>query len=277
MVQGSEDDAAIVRLVLRTPADAVETVALVGKGICFDSGGHNLKPAKYMLAGMHEDMAGSAVVLGILLAATRPPPAACHRRLAGPGPQRHLRRRHRQGISSPPSTEPPSRSSTPTPRAAWSWLDALALAVRDDPDLVIDFATLTGSMVTALGTATPGVLTEDAGGWRRRRWRPGGWPASGSAPFPWTTITKANWRARWPTSAMHPGRRGRPYPGGPFPQALVGDLPWLHVDLAAAAPQGRFGAIGSDQTGLASPGGWKFLTERLQPRNPGYPGSNPAT
>jgi leucyl aminopeptidase len=40
-------------------------VALVGKGICFDTGGHNLKPARYM-AGMHEDMNGSAVALAIL-------------------------------------------------------------------------------------------------------------------------------------------------------------------------------------------------------------------
>ena len=45
-------------------------MALVGKGICFDTGGHNLKPARYMY-GMHEDMNGSAVALGIFLAATR--------------------------------------------------------------------------------------------------------------------------------------------------------------------------------------------------------------
>ena len=45
-------------------------IALVGKGICFDTGGHNLKPAKYM-HGMHEDMNGSAVVLGIMAAASK--------------------------------------------------------------------------------------------------------------------------------------------------------------------------------------------------------------
>ena len=50
--------------------ERASTVALVGKGICFDTGGHNLKPARYM-QGMHEDMNGSAVALGILLAATR--------------------------------------------------------------------------------------------------------------------------------------------------------------------------------------------------------------
>jgi len=70
VAQGSHDeDAAIVHLRYRH-AKAKHTVALVGKGICFDTGGHNLKPARYM-HGMHEDMNGSAVVLGILLAATQ--------------------------------------------------------------------------------------------------------------------------------------------------------------------------------------------------------------
>src|SRR5262249_7656256 len=41
-----------------------------GEGICFDTRGHNVKPERYM-QGMHEDMNGSAVALGILLAATQ--------------------------------------------------------------------------------------------------------------------------------------------------------------------------------------------------------------
>jgi leucyl aminopeptidase len=70
VAQGSDErDAAIVHLQYRHP-QAKKTLALVGKGICFDTGGHNLKPARYM-QGMHEDMNGSAVALGILLAATR--------------------------------------------------------------------------------------------------------------------------------------------------------------------------------------------------------------
>jgi leucyl aminopeptidase len=70
VAQGStEDDAAIVHLKY-SPKNAKQKVALVGKGICFDTGGHNLKPARYM-HGMHEDMNGSAVALSILLAASK--------------------------------------------------------------------------------------------------------------------------------------------------------------------------------------------------------------
>ena len=70
VAQGSDpEDAAIVHLTYKHPK-AKQTVALVGKGICFDTGGHNLKPSRYM-HNMHEDMNGSAVSLGILLAATQ--------------------------------------------------------------------------------------------------------------------------------------------------------------------------------------------------------------
>ncbi len=64
VAQGSDsEDAGIVHL-QRSVKGSDKTVALVGKGICFDTGGHNLKPTRYMY-GMHEDMNGSAVALGI--------------------------------------------------------------------------------------------------------------------------------------------------------------------------------------------------------------------
>ena len=71
VAQGSpEPDAGILHLryVPRKKSNQ-GPLALVGKGICFDTGGTNLKPARHM-HGMHEDMEGSAVALGTLLALT---------------------------------------------------------------------------------------------------------------------------------------------------------------------------------------------------------------
>src|SRR5690606_38470853 len=59
--------AGIVRLRYRSPKSRKARLALVGKGICFDTGGINLKPHKAMYQ-MHEDMQGSAVAVGTLLA-----------------------------------------------------------------------------------------------------------------------------------------------------------------------------------------------------------------
>ncbi len=70
VAQGSaQDDAAIVRLRYTPPrARKARAIALVGKGICFDTGGMNLKSAKHM-HGMHEDMEGSFLARARHLAA----------------------------------------------------------------------------------------------------------------------------------------------------------------------------------------------------------------
>ncbi|MDX1519809.1 MAG: leucyl aminopeptidase family protein, partial [Gammaproteobacteria bacterium] len=60
-------DAGIVKLSYRPGKGKSRKLSLVGKGICYDTGGHSLKPPKYMF-GMHEDMQGSAVALGTFLA-----------------------------------------------------------------------------------------------------------------------------------------------------------------------------------------------------------------
>src|SRR5258706_8362923 len=157
VAQGSEArDAAIVHLTY-APARATRNVAVVGKGICFDTGGHNLKPARYMYS-MHEDMNGSAVALGILLAATRmklPVRLDCWLAIS------------RNDIS------PPAYHQNEVVRAfncttievmhtdaerRMGLADTLTLAARGKPELIVDFATLTGSMHAALGDRYSGAF-----------------------------------------------------------------------------------------------------------------------
>src|SRR3990167_7627737 len=172
VAQGSaDDDAAIVHLRYR-PRHARQTVALVGKGICFDTGGHNLKPARYM-HGMHEDMNGSAVALGILLAATRaalPANIDCWMALA----QNHISPKAYKQNDVVTALNGTTIEVTHTDAEGRMVLaDTLVLATRGignrsgkaggkentKPDLVIDFATLTGSMGYALGSRYSGVFT----------------------------------------------------------------------------------------------------------------------
>ena len=96
-----------------------ETIALVGKGITFDSGGISLKPGDDMWE-MKGDMAGAAAVLftmralGRLRARRQGAWASCAARRTSPTPTRSGR-----ATSSRPRTASRSWSTTPTPRAAW--------------------------------------------------------------------------------------------------------------------------------------------------------------
>ncbi len=157
VAQGSDpEDAAIVHLSYRHPK-AKQIVALVGKGICFDTGGHNLKPSRYM-HNMHEDMNGSAVSLGILLAATQqklPINIDCWLALA----QNHISpKAYKQNdiVKALNGTHIEVMHTDAEGRMVLA--DTLTLASRAKPGLIIDFATLTGSMATALGARYSGVF-----------------------------------------------------------------------------------------------------------------------
>ncbi len=135
-------------------------VTLVGKGVCFDSGGLDLKNAAGMLR-MKKDMAGAAHVLGLagmIMDAKLPVrlrvlvPAV--ENMPGPGAYRPLDViRMRKGIT--------VEVSNTDAEGRLILADALAEADREKPDLLIDMATLTGAARLALGTElTPYFSTE---------------------------------------------------------------------------------------------------------------------
>ncbi|HPX89437.1 MAG TPA: leucyl aminopeptidase family protein [Methylophilaceae bacterium] len=155
--QGSApQDAAIVHLTY-DPKNAAKHIALVGKGICFDTGGHNLKPAKYM-HGMHEDMNGSAVALGILAAATLqklPVKLDCWLAIA----QNHISpAAYKQNDVVKALNGMTIEIIHTDAEGRMVLADTLTLASRKNPSAILDFATLTGSMQTALADRMSGVI-----------------------------------------------------------------------------------------------------------------------
>jgi len=133
-------------------------VTLVGKGVCFDSGGLDLKPASGM-RNMKKDMGGSAHVLGLaqLIMAHNLPinlrvliPAvenAVSNNAFRPGDVITTRKGLTVEID---NTDAEGRLVL---------CDALTEAENDQPELLIDFATLTGAMRVALGTELPGFFS----------------------------------------------------------------------------------------------------------------------
>lgn len=258
VAQGSaDDDAAIVRLRYR-PRAARSTLALVGKGICFDTGGHNLKSAKYMY-GMHEDMNGSAVALGLLqaISASRMPIAvdawlAIAQNHIGP-------RAYKQNdvITALDGTTIEIVHTDAEGRMVLA--DTLTLAARERPDLMVDFATLTGSMITALGHRYSGVFCSDD---RLAALAVAAGRASGErvACFPGdpdydTALTSkvADVKQCIPDGEADHILAAR------FLARFVGKRPWIHVDLAASSHDGGLGACASDATGFGIAWGYALV------------------
>lgn len=260
VAQGSDGEgggAAIVKLSWR-PKGAKKTVALVGKGICYDTGGHNLKPAKYM-AGMHEDMAGSAVALAILCAASEmklPLAIDCWLAIA----RNHISpTAYAQGdiVTALDGTTIEVVHTDAEGRMVLA--DTLALAAREKPQLIVDFATLTGSMITALGTRYSGVF---ANGDRLAALALEAGRQSGERVclFPQDEDYEAALESKVADikQCTLEGEADHIL-ATCFLARFVGKLPWLHVDLSAASCQGGLGAVATDTTGFGVEWGVSML------------------
>jgi leucyl aminopeptidase len=148
----------IVRLRYRPRGRVVRHIALVGKGICFDTGGINLKPHRSMYL-MHGDMQGSAVAVGTLLALARrriPVAVDCWLAIAENdiGPRAY---RPQEVVRAVNGVTIQTVHSDAEGRMVLA--DTLALAARDRPALLLDFATLTGACVNALTDRYSGAFT----------------------------------------------------------------------------------------------------------------------
>lgn len=160
VAQGNEDDSAsIVRLRYRPGEKTARAdLSLVGKGIIFDTGGTNLKPFEYMLE-MHGDMQGSAVALGTFLAISQLRlPIAVDCWLAITENRIGPRAYKSQDVVTAANGKTIQTIHTDA-EGRMALADTLVLASRDEPGMIFDFATLTGSCVRALTNRYSGVFT----------------------------------------------------------------------------------------------------------------------
>ena len=261
VAQGSDpEDAAIVHLRYTHPK-AKQTVALVGKGICFDTGGHNLKPARHM-HGMHEDMNGSAVALGILLAATQGKLAVnidCWLALA----QNHISpKAYKQNdiVTALNGTTIEIIHTDAEGRMVLA--DTLTLAARAKPDLMIDFATLTGSMAVALGTRYSGVLG-NRDELLQRAVGIGKQSGERLCAFPLDDDYEAALDSKVADikQCSLDGEADHILAARFLKRFVEGDVPWLHVDLSASRCEGGLGAVATEVTGFGVAWGLRMLTD----------------
>ncbi|NIP39572.1 MAG: leucyl aminopeptidase [Candidatus Dadabacteria bacterium] len=158
--KGSLQDPRFIHLTYKPKKKAKKTVAIVGKGITFDSGGLCIKPADYMKT-MKMDMGGSAVVLGVMKAITLLKPSVNVHALISA-----TENMTGGGAYKPDDVVTAMNGKTmeivntdAEGRVVLS--DALSFAVELGVDEIVDLATLTGACLVALGTYTAGVMGND--------------------------------------------------------------------------------------------------------------------
>jgi leucyl aminopeptidase len=160
VARGSVEEPRFIKMSYKPAGKAKKKIALIGKGLTFDSGGLSLKPAQSMET-MKLDMSGGATVLGVMHVISQLKPQV-------------------QVIGYVPATEnmPSGTAQKPGDIIRYNngktvevlntdaegrliLADALIQAVHDHPDVIIDLATLTGACVTALGQQIAGLFSNN--------------------------------------------------------------------------------------------------------------------
>ena len=188
-------------------------IALIGKGLCFDSGGMDLKPASSMLT-MRDDMSGAACILGVMSALNKLKPqnieihgiiAACENM---PG-----QNAYKPGDILTAKNGKTIEVDNTDAEGRLTLADALCYASELKVDEVIDIATLTGACMVALGSVASGVMGNDEDMIK--------------------DIIKT-------TGSRYGGASA----AGVFLKEFVSNVKWVHIDVAGTAflekPQGIF-------------------------------------
>ncbi len=258
VVQGSaERDSGILHLRYSPPRRRrgsrhrrTGALALVGKGVCFDTGGVNLKGASSMY-GMHGDMQGSAVALGTLLALTELRvdfPIECWLALA----QNHIGPKSYKPNDVVVAANGLAIEVVNTDAEGRMLLaDTLVLASRTRPRLIIDYATLTGACVRALSNRMSGVMTNrpelistlvEAGA------------ASGERVWPFPVEPDYEEELRSEIADIKQCGLGTDADHilaavflGKF---IAHDCPWVHLDLAARRHKGGLAHVPTEVSGF---------------------------
>lgn len=142
------------------PNNPKRKVAIIGKGLCFDSGGLDIKPASSML-NMKDDMSGAACVLGIMKVIAKIQPnvevhaiiAACENMPSG--------KAYKPGDILTAKNGKTIEVDNTDAEGRLTLADALCYACELGVDDVIDIATLTGACMVALGSVASGIMGND--------------------------------------------------------------------------------------------------------------------
>ena len=225
-----------------TGKNVKKKIALIGKGICFDAGGLDIKPASSMLT-MKDDMSGAACVLGVMRAVAKLQPdmevhgiiAACENMPSGSSykPGDILTAKNGKTIEVD-NTDAEGRITL---------ADALCYACELGVDEVVDIATLTGACVVALGSNISGIMGNDDE-LVERLIETGKESGEKFWKLPMDKDYFNSLKSEIADMKNTGSRMGGASIAGVFLQEFVKDTKWAHIDIAGTAylekPQKEF-------------------------------------
>lgn len=246
VAQGASVEPKFIELQYKHP-EATKTIALVGKGITFDTGGYSLKTAQSM-AGMKDDMSGAAAVLSAMRAAGSVKPKINILALI-PATENAIGDKaiHPGDIAISLSGKTVEINNTDA-EGRLTLADAVTYANKAGVDEIIDLATLTGACVTALGNEISGIfgtnqsLVDDltAAG-----------KSCGEVFWQLPLFTDYKDHLKSDVADLKNTEKGGAGAilGALFIHAFVGDTPWAHIDMSSTVidkdlPLARKGAVG---------------------------------
>ena len=228
---GSTEEPRMVVLRYTPEGDATGHLGLVGKGIMYDSGGISIKPSDPMHLLMKMDMGGAAAVLGAFTAlrdlgvttavtgwlmCTDNMPSGSAYKLG-------------DVLTARNGTTVEVKNTDAEGRLAM--MDALALAVEEGVDAVVDIATLTGAILVALGQSTAGLFGNDQALVDQVR------AAADAVDEPvWQLPLEKKYRKQLDSEVADISNLGGSFAGSTtaalFLAEFVGETPWAHIDIA---------------------------------------------
>lgn len=235
--QGSARTPRMVRLCYE-PAGARATIAFVGKGVVFDSGGLSLKPSAGMET-MKTDMSGAAAVIAAMSALRD---LGVKARVIGYVP---LVENMPSGSAIRPGDVLSHRNGKTVEvlntdaEGRLILADALAMAAEEAPDAMVDVATLTGACVVALGEKIAGLMgNNDAWTSQVRE------AADRAGESVWPLPLPQEYRKLLDSDVadlanISGGRYGGTLTAGLFLKEFVGEVPWAHIDIAGPASSSK--------------------------------------
>ena len=230
VAKGSINPPVFIEMHYRPAGKPKKKIALIGKGVTFDSGGLSLKPPKFMET-MKDDMSGAAAVIGYMSVIARLKPKVEVWAFVAAAENMPDATAQRPGDVVTAMNGKTIEVLNTDAEGRLTLADAVCYAVKKKPDYMVDVATLTGACLVALGERISGIMGNDKN-LVKKLIEAGQKTGEKIWELPLADEYKEELKSPIADLKNTGGSYGGTINGGLFIQEFVGKNKWAHIDIA---------------------------------------------